>query len=148
MPPGERKSGMPDSVEIPAPVKTTAGLHVGSRAPRAAAAPAASAEFPLTRPGSVMGTVKYDLAIRCKRAEPWGHKTRFRRAPMVYDPALSAHEHREHAEHASHANDPFISQVSITVAALAVLAAAAGSLESVEAGAAITSSSPSVLEQE
>jgi hypothetical protein len=63
------------------------------------------------------------------------------------DPALSAHEHAEHAEHAAHANDPFISRVSITIAALAVLAAAVGSLETIEAGAAIASSSEAVLEQ-
>ena len=63
------------------------------------------------------------------------------------DPALSAHEHAEHAEHAAHANDPFISRVSITIAVLAVLAAAVGSLETLEAGAAIESSSEAVLEQ-
>ena len=63
------------------------------------------------------------------------------------DPALSAHEHAEHAEHAAHANDPFISRVSITIAVLAVLAATVGSLETMEAGAAIESSSEAVLEQ-
>jgi hypothetical protein len=63
------------------------------------------------------------------------------------DPALSAHEHAEHAEHAAHTNDPFISRVSITIAVLAVLAAAVGSLETLEAGAAIESSSEAVLEQ-
>ena len=63
------------------------------------------------------------------------------------DPALSAHENAEHAEHAAHANDPFISRVSITIAVLAVLAAAVGSLETLEAGAAIESSSEAVLEQ-
>ena len=63
------------------------------------------------------------------------------------DPAFSAHEHAEHAEHAAHANDPFISRVSITIACLAVLAAGVGSLETLEAGAAIESSSEAVLEQ-
>lgn len=63
------------------------------------------------------------------------------------DPAFSAHEHAEHAEHAAHAHDPFISRVSITIAVLAVLAAAIGSLETLEAGAAIESSSEAVLEQ-
>lgn len=63
------------------------------------------------------------------------------------DPTFSAHEHAEHAEHAAHANDPFISRVSITIAVLAVLAAAVGSLETIEAGAAIASSSEAVLEQ-
>jgi hypothetical protein len=67
---------------------------------------------------------------------------------MVHDPALEAHESREHAEHAAHESDPFLSRVSITVAVLAVLAAAAGSLETVEGGAAITSSSESVLAQD
>ena len=63
------------------------------------------------------------------------------------DPAFSAHEHAEHAEHAAHANYPFISRVSITIAVLAVLAATVGSLETLEAGAAIESSSEAVLEQ-
>ena len=63
------------------------------------------------------------------------------------DPGFSAHEHVEHAEHAAHANDPFISRVSITIAVLAVLAAGVGSLETMEAGAAIQSSSEAVLEQ-
>ena len=67
---------------------------------------------------------------------------------MVHDPALEAHEHRERAEEAAHEHDPFISRVSITIAILALLAAAVGSLETVEAGAAITSSSEAVLAQD
>lgn len=67
---------------------------------------------------------------------------------MPHDAAFEAHEHAEHAEHAAHEADPFIGRVSITIAILAVLAAAAGSLETVEAGAAITSSSEAVLKQD
>lgn len=67
---------------------------------------------------------------------------------MPHDAAFEAHEHAEHAEHAAHEADPFIGRVSITIAILAVLAATAGSLETVEAGAAITSSSEAVLKQD
>jgi hypothetical protein len=67
---------------------------------------------------------------------------------MTHDPAIEAHEHREHAEEAAAHRDPFIARVSMTVAVLALLAATVGSLETVEAGAAITSSSEAVLLQD
>ena len=67
---------------------------------------------------------------------------------MAHDAALEAHEQNEQAEEASHAHDPFISKVSISVAILALLAATVSSLETVEAGAAITTSSEAVLHQE
>jgi len=67
---------------------------------------------------------------------------------MSNDPALEAHEHHEMAEESAHAHNPFISRVSASVAVLALLAATVSSLETIEAGAAITSSSEAVLAQE
>jgi len=49
MPPGERKSGMPDSVEMPAPVKTTTR--------RAARSIAASSSAPSSGAGCVSLTM-------------------------------------------------------------------------------------------
>jgi hypothetical protein len=67
---------------------------------------------------------------------------------MIQDPALDAHEQRERAEESAHQRDPFIARVSLTIAVLALLAASVGSLETVEEGAAITSSSEAVLDQD
>src|SRR3981189_3562735 len=92
MPPGERKSGIPDSVEIPAPVKATMRLAepISSRS-----SSMSSISPPVTRSRRRHGRIVYRTADECFALASDLHGIREQRARLGIDAAPLAEHDRE-----------------------------------------------------